>query len=302
MNDIMISALFDDAPEITTAAVSGEWFPIRMTPDIATGELFNVGVAMRTTDGDVPVKLIDNARPFKCLYGQTGMENFSFLLTSLRQSIGEANGLVHMSPHFKLGEPSFAAGDNVDALLGNLFETMVSLNCSYDDAKGDDKAYTISTDALQKKVFALMKKQSPSLFERIYRPSPVVLEDSSNHPLRLELPIWNDQPDMCRSGGIRFGTIVSAYYRDKVHRHYNLDGGALTMVNAATLLNDKQTHGGIFILRPESGAIGYSDGLRNEIDNDIDAATWALQKRKNVTIKVSSDPAELVQAAMELAA
>lgn len=297
----MLSTLFDDAPEMEIAPVTGEWFPIRLMPNIATGEIFNVGVALRTPDGQTHLRLIDNARPFKCLYGHRGLENFSFLLTAFRQSVDTDGRLDQPFPQIRYGEKSFAAGDSVNQILDNLYETMISLQCDESEEEAAEKIYTVSTERIQKRVFGMIKKERPQAYDRVFRATPVILEDQNHHPLRLELPIWNEHPNMFKAGGPRFGTIVSAHYRDPVHRHYNLDGGALNMVNAAMLLDGKRAHGGIFILRPAEGSAGYSPFLMVDIENDIDRATWALQRRRNVTITVSPDERVLMDAALELA-
>lgn len=293
--------LFDDAPAIEEASVSGSWFPIRLTPDLATGELFNIGVGFVDGASQLHVRLLENANAFKCMYGSAGQENFNFLLSIIRQHFSIVNAPISPSPHIRLGPHAFVSGDSPEQIIDHLFDTMVALRCDDQSATLPSEKVAVSTETVRRKVFGLMKKEAPAQFERLHRAKPVKLYDQQHNPLLLDLPIWNEHPDLHHSKGTRFGTIVSAHYRDKVYRNYNLDGGSVNMLNAAMLLADQHGEGGLLIYRPAEGALGYDDEMLGEIENDIDRAVWAVQQRRNVKVFVSPDIKQLMEASLEFA-
>lgn len=294
------AGLFDDADGGEDAATTGEWFPIRIMPDLATGELLNVGVVFVDQTGQRHFRLIENARPFRCLYGATGQENYSFLLQVLREHLQRADALISPSPHIILGKRAYAAGESCDEVVNRLFGAMVALRC--DEATHDvyEKA-SVNTETARRNVFKAMKAKAPAQFERLVRNAPVRLEDNRGNPLILDLPLWNDQPDMYSGHGPRFGTIVSAHYRDKVYRGSSLNGGSLGLLTAAMILGEQGGRGSLLILRPADGTEGYDRKMLNLIENDIDTATFALQGRKDLRICVDTDYGRLAEAALELA-
>lgn len=293
--------LFDDAPAIKDAPVTGHWFPIRLTPDLAAGEMFNVGVGFIDDTGQLHTKLLENANAFKCIYGQAGQENFNFLLTIIKQHFSQVNVPISPSPHIRLGPQAFVSGSHPESIIKNLYDTMVSLRCDDESSSVAASQIAISTETVRKRLFGLMKKEAPKIYERLHRETPVRLFDKQQNPLLLDLPIWNEHPDLYHSKGTRFGTIVSAHYRDKVYRNYNLDGGSLNILNAAMILSEKNVEGGLFILRPAEGTTGYDSQMITAVENDIDRAVWAVQQRKNVKVIVSPDVHRLMHASLELA-
>lgn len=301
MNSIHHPHIFDDAEVIAPAKVSGKWFPIRLNPDVATGEILNIGVGFIDSKHKLHVRLIDSAKPFQCLYGKAGLENFTFLLTAAREHFQRTGKAESPSQHITFGHRAYAGGESISEILDSLYSTMVTLATVEDNEEsGAEKTDTIDTVSLRKDIFKHVRQQSKSTYDRMFHEQPVDLHDSTGKSHVLDLPIYLKDADMHRAG-TRFGTIVSAHYRSKVHRGFNLDSeGSSVLSNAHAIIGDRG-RGGFLILRPAEGEPGYTQEILNDIDNDIDRATWPFMKSKNMLVEVSSDMLKLAEAALSLA-
>ena len=99
-------------------AVKVKWAVIRIMPDLASGELLNVGIAV-----------LYRRKVYVRLYGSNGRENFSFLLNLIGKHLQSRNDLsARISPQVKIGKPQFAAGDNVKEILDRIYASMVPLD------------------------------------------------------------------------------------------------------------------------------------------------------------------------------
>ena len=291
--------LFEDVRPHST--VTGSWFPIRLAPDLATGELFNIGVGFLEDSGKLHTKLIPNASAFRCLYGPAGVESFNFLLSVTREHFNKVTTPLPPSPHICIGAQVPARGETPAGILDDLYDTLVTLICTDDTAKLTEITH-VSTLDVRKMVFRRMKQQMPSLFERIHCKSPVTLKDNQGRSVSLDIPLWDAHGDITRLNvPAVFGTIVSAYYKDDVHRGYNVNSGSVTVTTAADILG-KESRGCFLIYRPDHGASGYSDADMLKVDNDIDKAVWMVRRHHPKTrVEVENDTAKLAQYALELA-
>ncbi|MDA8093399.1 MAG: hypothetical protein M0T84_05705 [Betaproteobacteria bacterium] len=291
--------IFDDAAEIADPKVSGKWFPIRLTPDVATGELLNIGVGFIDSRHKLSVRMLDSGRAFRCLYGAAGTENFSLLMAAAHEHFQRTGKPESPSPHILIGPRAYAAGESVDDILDRLFRTMVTLVGSDDDESEGPGAETIDTPKLRKLVFRAARKYARGIFETMFHEEPLSLADSSNQSHVLDLPIWARDPDLFRDGP-RYGTIVSAHFRSPVYRGFNLNGGCLNLWNTRSIINDNG-RGAFLILRPAEGSAGYSQSLISDIDNEIDRAVWPFLKLKNMLVEVATDPDKIADTALSLA-
>lgn len=289
--------LFADVDTAGDAEVRGQWFTIRVTPDIVTGETFNIGVAFIDSQRKVHARLLDSMQAFKCLYGNTGAGNLAFLIKTLRAYFEHSEGLVSPSPQISFSRPVFASGSSINEILTELYETMVPLGIKNDVVKDEEYGpEAIDTRKLRKQVFKTVREYNQEYFSRVFREEPVPLIDSSGQRHLLDLPIWADE-DMFVDGR-RYGTIVSAHFVSAVHRGFHLDRGALTLANAKLMV--RKGRAGLFILRPDELTYGYEKGVLEEIDNDIDQAVFQFSREKNnATIVVNSDIHSISNAVLE---
>lgn len=296
-----LAELFADAPQAEAQKVSGKWFPIRLTPDLATGELLNIGVGFIDNRRQLHVRILDSAKAFKCMYGPAGVENFSFLLTAVREHFQQSKRPTSPSHHVIIGDKHFASGDSAQDIVDALYESQVTLArnpCTDEDAA--PQAKTVDNQSLRKTVFEEARKRHPKSFDRLFQKDLVTLRDDAGQQHRIDLPLYADG-DMARNGA-RYGTFVSSHFRDPAYRGHNLNSGTVAMWGANTILGTRpNTLGGLFIYRPAEGAPGYDAETMLKIDNDIDNITWPFLRKKNMTVEVSNDPARLAEAALALA-
>lgn len=292
--------LFDDAEDTPEAPITGRWFPIRISPDLATGELINVGVCFTDQKRRRHVRLVDSARAFECLYGPAGLENFSFLLTVLQDHLGGQGPIACPSPHVSFGQKRFASGFSPDQIVDRLFAAQVSIaRRDADEAAPDAAVRTVDNSSLRRLVFQAARKKSKRLFERMFRERMVTLTDANGNEHALDLPIYADDDDLHRDGP-RYATFVSAVFRSYIHRGYYMDSGSRTIWNTRSILHDRG-QGGLYIRRPAEGASGYDAATPAAIDNDIDNVVWPFRKMKNMKIEISPDPVTLAECGLALA-
>jgi hypothetical protein len=106
---------------------SARWFVIRLSPDLATGELLNIGVGI-IYNKQVFTKIIPNTKPFELLYGDHVKENLSFLLDLLKSSTDSLLALNSVSPHVSISSLKFVAGDSVEGMLDRLYKSMIRID------------------------------------------------------------------------------------------------------------------------------------------------------------------------------
>jgi len=284
--------------------VSGQWFTIRLMPDLVAGELFNVGVAFIDNSGQAHHKFIPDARPFQCLFGYKGLDNFNFLLNTIKKRFYQNLFTTSPSPHILFTNSTYASGDNPTQIIDSLYDTMINLQCHESDNTLLKDKSPLGTTKLRKSIFGRMKKEMPSVYERIYRETPVYIRDASgSNGLYIDLPIWNGNGNLHDEAPSCFGTIVSAAYKTAIHRGYYIEHGCLNVRNACDMLG-KKSKGGIFIFRP-SAELGFGETINQQIDNDIDSAVYALNKMKKngypLDIVVTDKKEDIYRAAAALA-
>ena len=299
-SDIDFNILFETgAPSL----VGGQWFTIRLMPDLVTGELFNVGVAFIDNSGNLHHRFIPNARPFQCLFGNKGLDNFNFLLNTVKKRFHQNDTTTIISPHVSFTTSAYASGDSIPEIIDTLFDTMINLRCVDEDLTELKDKSSLGTEKLRQTIFGQLKKDMPQVYERIYRDSPVYISEASgSNGLYLDLPIWNSNGNLHNAAPVCFGTIVSAAYKTKEHRGYHIEHGCLNVRNACEILG-KKNKGGIFIFRPPVNN-QFNEALNAQIDNEIDNAIYGLNKFKrngyDLNIVVTGDKADIYKAAAEM--
>lgn len=108
-----------------TPAVTGRWFNIRVCPDLALGELLNVGVGfVDSSSGETYVRVAHRLDRVRLLYGKEFEEELRRMLRVI-----ENTGLQHTTespfPNIRVSEQKFAAGTSFEEILGRLFDLTV---------------------------------------------------------------------------------------------------------------------------------------------------------------------------------
>lgn len=105
--------------------VKGEWFNIRWTPDIATGEKLNIGVGF-VENGRVHSRLLSYFERVKCLYGERGIYHAELVTSIVGESLRQ-NKKSSPIPQITYDNSGYAQGFSVDEVLSSLFEQTVPL-------------------------------------------------------------------------------------------------------------------------------------------------------------------------------
>lgn len=257
--------------QVPKPAIKAKWAPIRISPNLATGEILNVGVCVLYRR-KVHIKLLPNASPFESLYGKAGKDNFSFLLGIIGQHLAEQKSLsIDISPQVSLGKAHFVAGDSIHEILDRLYAGMVSLDlmCQKKDAP---KERNVSTENLRRSVQSLLRKENAKFVESSWHDvsNPIIIPPSSSNGAPIHLPhlqLWSE-PNIANSK-IRFASFVSADYvkatAGDVHLLY-----AKQDIELAANYKDGKKEAGLFVYRPKD--------LSAEIENTIDNTYWLLKK------------------------
>jgi hypothetical protein len=290
-----LDTLFDtskSSPE--KPAVMGKWFEIQLIPDLVSGELLNIGVGfVRARTKAFSFRLLASPAALACLYGPEAREQFGFLLDVTRQALAAHGPSAQIGPQIRLGTFKHAQGESVDAIIDNLYQTMVTLSRRPDEQLEyqAERHPARSTESLRLKIRNAFRKNDPKGFTNYWRDEPVRIPvDQRNHLIGMQ--IWQEQGlfnPRC------FGAIVSACYRNPHYRSSNLNGAYHDLTLARAFMADSKSKGGVFILRPED------DPEIERIDNEIDNVAWALREKFMITPYVEDRPETLKERALEFA-
>ncbi|MCC5809890.1 MAG: hypothetical protein JJU06_05905 [Ectothiorhodospiraceae bacterium] len=297
----MNANLLVEANSEEPAAVSGKWCTVSVMPDPLTGERFNVGVVFQDSKRKLHWKLLDSTAAFRCLYGEDGESNLRYLVSAIQEHLQHHGSFRSPSSQILFGQRAYAAGDDAESILDELYQTMVSIRDHGDPSDAEPlRAPTLSTMDLRKKVTRLARDRDPNMVDRVFRRDPVALHDAKEAPHLLDLQIFAE-PDLTHRS-TRFGSIVSVYSTAQITRGYYLNAGALSLINAQDILGNGG-HGAFFILRPPEGTTGYTSSIVNEIDEQIDRAVFPFQReaRRRVRIISTDSPEELTEEAIDFA-
>lgn len=285
-------------------AIKAKWAPIRISPDLATGEVLNVGVCVLHRK-KVHIRILPNAAPFEALYGKAGKENFSFLLNMIGRYFHEQPKLlIEISPHVSLGQVGFVAGDSIEEILGRLYTSMVSLDLMC-QKKEDTKSRNISTETLRQHVYRFLKKENRNFTEQKWHDesSPIIIPSGlqGRDTIRLQhLQLWSE-PNLTNDK-IRFASFVSADYIKASAGDMHLLYAKQDIELAANHKEGVAKEAGLFIYRPDTLP---SDVGRN-VDNTIDHTYWLLnrniEQKAAFRMEVEDDISKLTLYAQEFAA
>jgi hypothetical protein len=298
---MMLESLFSNAEPSDAPHTVGRYRILRVCPDPVTDEWFNVGVVFQSTEGSQHFRLLDNLNAFKCLYGSHAVGNLNSLL-SVVEDAAKGGDFGQLGPHIRAGNLQYAAGDSPNDILEQMFSTFVTLDRHSDYATpAKERTEGLNTADLRKILLDSVRSQYPGLYNRSIHGKPISLTDPVNDQTRLyDLPIFS-QPTLSNST-TRFASIVSAFVKTDINRAYNLDRGALTLLNARDILKQSgRSEGAFFILRPYEGAPGFNEEVMRKIDDDIDTAIFHFRHDKHFDFEVLDDPKLITERAIEYA-
>lgn len=266
--------------------VVGHWFNIRLCPDLATGELLNVGVGFIGPDGQLVTKLLDRFEGFQYLYrGRLAADDISFMMRTIRASLPRQLAPqqlpVTASPHVAYSDLKFASGDDAQSIVDGLYHETVTLARAGKLADGSKRVEpAVGTAAARKLVFAELRRLDHWADRFIFEEAEWLIQEEGGRRA-LDMPI--------RAADF-FGNIISAGYRDKQTLELNLLKAEVDMSTAKRLF--PRNRGGLFILRPEDRTL--PERQQQDIDNVLDMVEWRSRLEK-VHFILEREPKELAE-------
>ena len=244
--------------------VHGEWHNIRLRPDLATGEVLNIGIALRLPDGRLTYRLLEDAKRLTCLYGEGIEEDTLALIASLRQKL--ANGeLATPSPNIIFSEAKTVNAADEAELLDQLFDETVTL--SRPDGKVDDTAFaSMSTEKVRKLVFDVLRQSTGMKADKIIGQNSVIEVRDGAKTHHLDIPI---------QGNDFLGSVISGWYKSPVSVERNIMRADLALGAARQVFHKDRI--GLFILRPGAGQIPSPALIK--LDNTIDKLEWLIRSQ-----------------------
>lgn len=268
----------------------GQWQQIRLIPDPATGEILNVGVLYRADDGTSPhLRLLEDFTRLRCLYGERlDPEHLRFLFRVARSAWGQTDAPQSPSPQLILSAPRYAAGENPEQVVDELYADTVSLEPSPAIDTDEDRPDLVDTTKARRLIFDAMKLRSPFSAHLIADSPEWALSDDDSLQV-LDMPLRASD---------RFGTVLSAWYLSRSSLELNMLRGVIDLDTALRLY--PKDVGGLFIYRPPPEQRGFGAAKQQQIDNVIDMIAWRLRGPR-MRLEVEDAPERLAEHVLDWA-
>ncbi|EGR2325610.1 hypothetical protein R5M54_004526 [Vibrio alginolyticus] len=247
--------------------VKGEWFNIRWTPDLATGEKLNIGVGF-VENGRVHSRLLSYFERVKCLYGERGIYHAELVTSIVGESLRQ-NKKSSPIPQIAYDNSGYAQGFSVDEVLTSLFEQTVPLqkkirvpgNTKRFNSVNTDKLYTCLVDELKIKAALQFEEFVPA-------DSSIFIEDDlGSHELFVP---FRDNKNLV-------GGLASTVYSNVQRIELNLLKAARDVESAVKL--GKGNKASVFILMPGDEVEKLNKEQIVSIENTLDKFDWHMNKQ-----------------------
>ncbi|MCW0974353.1 hypothetical protein [Pantoea sp. JV6] len=265
--------------------VSGEWFTIQWTPDIASGEKLNIGVAFYEASGESFVQVLDYYERIKCLYSQSAVYHLS-LACEVAKEIALTKQIKNVTDFCGVNFVSngYAQGDSADDIISTIFSNIVPLAVRQE--KNREKAYyPVSRERLYTIINSQLKvRLDYDEYFNMVEPTAIKRVNLGNQTQTLFLPYKAKNS---------IATIASAAYADENTAKCHLYDAQRDVSLAVNNFNEFDS-GAIFILSPSSE---LKIEKRDQVDSEIDKFCWYL-KTQSIYTQVDSDAESLADKAV----
>ena len=263
-----------------TLIPAGMTFNIRVIPDLFTGEMLNVGVAVITNNGKRMVRVINEPGRLVALYGEDSAKTIVFLAKLAEQAVERSAAAP--SPNLLFSDPQPFFNMEAEAALSQFFRDQVTVAIPMRlDVK---RTEPLKTEKLRAQVYQLLRGKSRFMeSDGIIPQSPQAVIQTDKGTRSVGIPL---QP-INGAGGLE-----SADYSGQTVRLHLMD--ALLDIEYAAE-SRKLTKLGLFIARPT----GMAPNKQIEIDNAIDSVTWRAPQ--NCRVEVESDIEKLAEQILDWA-
>lgn len=247
--------------------VKGEWFNIRWTPDLATGEKLNIGVGF-VEGGRVHSRLLSYFERIKCLYGERGIYHAELVTSIVGESLRQ-NSKASPIPQISYNNSGYAQGFSVDEILTSLFEQTVPLQKKIRVPSNTKRFNSINTDKLYTCLVDELKVKAALQFEEFVPADSSLFINDSLGSHELFVPF--------RDNKTLVGGLASSVYSNVQRIELNLLKAARD-VEAAIKLG-KGNKASVFILKPGDEIDKLSSEQIISIENTLDKFDWHMNKQ-----------------------
>ncbi|WP_332405602.1 hypothetical protein [Vibrio metschnikovii] len=247
--------------------VKGEWFNIRWTPDIATGEKLNIGVGF-VENGRVHSRLLSYFERVKCLYGERGIYHAELVTSIVGESLRQ-NKKSSPIPQITYDNSGYAQGFSVDEVLSSLFEQTVPLQKKIRVSSNAKRFNSINTDKLYTCLVDELKIKAALQFEEFVPAdsSIFIKDDLGSHELFVP---FRDNKNLV-------GGLASTVYSNVQRIELNLLKAARDVESAVKL--GKGNKASVFILMPGDEVEKLDKEQVISIENALDKFDWHMNKQ-----------------------
>lgn len=282
--------------------IDGKWAEIQLLPDLATGEVLNIGVCFKKKgDQDFLFKLAPNLNPLGCLFGNSSLEQFRFLLEAANEHFSMYGDQVPLSPHIRIGNYRPASGISEKEILDSQFQRMVTIARSMHPQAKQDKTTKESTSStatkgVQQRVKTSLRKRNAEIVEKVWMDEPFpVVDRQMNIDETLNFQIWSPNDLFKRP---KSACIGSAWYASEEHREFFLANSYRSISIAKSIERTKNSRMAVFLLKPNENS-DFTRSMLRQIDLSVDKWAVPLSKKLGAEVVTSSDMIELSKAVLD---
>ncbi|WP_305816302.1 hypothetical protein [Photobacterium leiognathi] len=259
-----------------TQNVTGTWYAIQWQPDIATKEILNIGVGVKTSDGSVYVQMLDLFERVECMYSRDMIFHAELACNVAREIIMSQGFKEQIAPQIRCDKRGFTQGISSVQILNRLYDSVVSLGKIRTPKSHKMKGFsTINRDTLYNGMQEKLRLELALDYSFHVPTDPFQILNHEGRQHKLYLPFRKEKGS---------ATLISTAYKDVQRVKSNLFDGSRDVQIARDELSHKEN--AIFLMLPGEGL--ESDKL-TAIENDIDKFTWYMSKQR---IKIECESSE----------
>lgn len=243
---------------------SGCWYQVQWSPDITAGELLNIGVGFKDSNGDFSMLMLDYYERINCLYGKDMQFQLELACNVAREIILSKNisDSIQLTPNIAINKKGFAQGKSTTDILKTLYDNTISLSKKI-RKPSNSRFSSTSRDVLYNALNSRLKLNLDVDFSTHVPTNPYQTISEGNLVHNLFLPYK-------KNNGV--ATLVSTAYSD-IHRvKCNLFDGYRDIDIASNHLKTKQN--AIFLRLPDDS---LKKETQFEIENELDKFIWLLK-------------------------
>ncbi len=242
-----------------------QWFNIQLTPDLASGETLNIGVATINPSGHINTKMLDYFDRLECLFHKSFTDEVKFIIKIIEHELKSGNTSAIPVANVSYTPARYAAGNDENQVLNTLYKTTVTL-ASFPKEPQKREFRPASNEEIRAIIFNKIK-QNIGLSASFLAQSPMYNIDDGNSSHQLDLPL---------QGFGLLGSIVSAVYKSTDRIEMNILR-AIVDLDIAARIHPKDRLG-LFVCKPKIDK-NFTQDNANAIDNLFDQADWKAKKR-----------------------